>query len=349
MIHFYSPDRLRSLRRRALLSQREDGEEVPADLPDAMKAIDRRTFLRSSTAAALGSLAGPDLYALPKLDTIIDTHVHFYDPSRPGGVPWPSKDDAVLYRTVLPADYKRVTAAFHIKGVIEVEASPLLKDNQWVLDLARREPIILGTCGHLEIGNAGFGESLERFHKTDRFLGIRIGSTWGRVLRTDLKNPKTILDLKLLAQAGLEADVLGGPSILEDVVQISDRVPDLRIVIEHMPFDAPDTEAERSTAARALREIRDRPQVFCKASNVLRRVNGRLQTDANYYRPGLEELWDVFGADRLIYGSNWPVSDNVGPYDIVFHVVRSYFATKGMDASQKFFSKNSKVAYRWTA
>ena len=44
MIHFYSPDRLRSLRRRALLSQREDGEEVPADLPDAMKAIDRRTF-----------------------------------------------------------------------------------------------------------------------------------------------------------------------------------------------------------------------------------------------------------------------------------------------------------------
>ena len=313
-----------------------------------MTEIDRRTFLRSSAAAALGSRAGRDPVALPELETIIDTHVHFYDPSRPGGVPWPSKDETALYRRVLPANYERVTAAFHIRGVIEVEASPLVEDNQWVLDLARREPIILGTCGHLEIGNPGFGESLEGFHKQGRFLGIRIGSTWGRVLRTDLQNPATISNLKLLAQAGLEADVLGGPTILEDVVQISDKVPDLRIVIEHMPFDAPDTDAERSRAARALGEVKDRPQVFCKVSNVLRKVDGRLQEDAAYYRPGLEELWHVFGADRLIYGSNWPVSDNAGPYEIVFGVVRSYFATKGIDASQKFFSENSKIAYRWT-
>jgi L-fuconolactonase len=116
-----------------------------------------------------------------------------------------------------------------------------------------------------------------------------------------------------------------------------------------MPFNAPDTDAERSKAARALGEMRDRSQVFCKVSNVLRRVHGRLQEDAAYYRPGLEEPWDTFGADRLIYGSNWPVSDNVGPYDIVFGVVRSYFATQGMHASQKFFSKNSTIAYRWTS
>jgi L-fuconolactonase len=314
-----------------------------------MKELDRRTFLKSSAGAALGSLAARNSPALPQLDTIIDTHVHFYDPSRPGGVPWPSKDETALYHTVLPADYKRVTAAFNIKGVIEVEASPLVEDNQWVLDLARREPIILGTCGHLEIGNAGFGDSLERFHKKGRFLGIRIGSTWGRVLRTDLRNSYTISNLKLLAQAGLEADVLGGPSILEDVVQISDKVPDLRIVIEHMPFNAPDSDFERSKMARVLSEMKDRPQVFCKVSNVLRRVDGRLQTDDAYYRPGLEELWEVFGAERLIYGSNWPVSDNIGPYDLVFRVVRSYFGTKGTDASQKFFSQNSKIAYRWTA
>jgi L-fuconolactonase len=313
-----------------------------------MRDINRRTFLRSSSAAALGSLVA-DSAALPKLDTIIDTHVHFYDPSRPGAVPWPPKDDAALYRTVLPADYKRVTAAFPIRGVIEVEASPLVEDNEWILDLARREPIILGTCGHLEIGKAGFGESLERFHRKGRFLGIRIGSTWGSVLHTDLQNPETTSNLKLLAQAGLEADVIGGPDILNDVVQISDKVPDLRIVIEHMPFKALDTDRERSKMASALIELRDRPQVFCKVSNVLRRVDGRLQEDLAYYHPGLEELWHVFGSNRLIYGSNWPVSETVGPYGILFHVVRSYFATKGMDASQKFFSGNSKIAYRWTA
>src|SRR6185437_7233704 len=124
-----------------------------------IKTINRRRFLSSAAAAAAGSLAWAKSPALPKLETIIDTHVHFYDPSRPGGTPWPPKDDATLYRTVLPAEYKKMTAPFGIKGVIEVEASPLLEDNQWVLDLAHREPIIRGTCGDLEIGKAGFAEN----------------------------------------------------------------------------------------------------------------------------------------------------------------------------------------------
>ncbi len=69
--------------------------------------------------------------------------------------------------------------------------------------------------------------------------------------------------------------------------------------------------------------------------------------DADYYRPKLDELWGIFGADRLIYGSNWPVSDKVGPFQVVFNVVREYFAAKGEDASEKYFWKNSKLAYRW--
>jgi predicted TIM-barrel fold metal-dependent hydrolase len=278
---------------------------------------------------------------------IIDAHVHFYDPFRPGGTPWPPKDDVTLYRTVMPTEYKKMTVPFGIKGVIEVEASPLLEDNQWVLDLAGREPIILGTCGDFEIGKTGFGESLERFHKSGRFLGIRIGYLWSRILRADLQNPEAISNLKLLAQAGLEADVVGGPNVFNDVIQISDKVPDLRIVVDHMPFDAPDTEAGKSAAERVLREIGDRPQVFSKVSNVLRRVDDRLLKNTNHYRPMLDELWDVFGADRLVYGSNWPVSDKVGPYEVVFKVVREYFATKGQDASEKYFWKNSKIAYRW--
>ena len=97
---------------------------------------------------------------LPELENIIDSHVHFYDPSRPGGVPWPPASDTGLYRPVLPEAYRKITAGLGIKGVIEVEASPLLEDNQWVLDLAAREPVILGTCGDIEIGKPGFGDNL---------------------------------------------------------------------------------------------------------------------------------------------------------------------------------------------
>ena len=311
--------------------------------------MNRRRFLGTIAAAAAGSLAQMELpaQAPPKLEAIIDTHVHFYDPSRPGGVPWPPAGDTGLYRPVLPEAYRKMTAGLGIKGVIEVEASPLLEDNQWVLDLAAREPIILGTCGDIEIGKPGFGDSLERFLKTGRFYGIRIGNLWNRNLSEDLSKPETIANLKLLAQAGLEVDMIGGFPILPKVIQVSDRVPELRIVVEHMPFDTPRNEADRSAGENALHEIGQRPRVFSKVSNVLRRKNGQPLDDLGSYRPSLDQLWETFGVDRLIYGSNWPVSEKVGPYELVFRTVREYFATKGKDASRKFFADNSEAAYRW--
>ena len=313
--------------------------------------MNRRRFLGSAAAAAIGSLTTLELPAqspvLPELESIIDTHVHFYDPSRPGGVPWPPASDATLYRPVLPEAYKRMTAGLGIKGVIEVEASPLLEDNQWVLDLAARDPIILGTCGDIEIGKPGFGDSLERFLKSGRFYGIRIGNLWNRNLSEDLSKPETIANLKLLAQAELEADMIGGFPILPSVIQVSDRVPELRIVIEHMPFDPPRNELGSPAADRGLQEIGQRHQIFSKVSNVLRKKDGRTVEDLEFYGPSLDQLWDTFGVDRLLYGSNWPVSDKTGPYDLLFRTVRDYFATKGRGASRKFFSDNSQTAYRW--
>jgi L-fuconolactonase len=315
--------------------------------------MNRRRFLGTAAAAAIGSLAPMELLAqspvLPELETIIDTHVHFYDPSRLGGVPWPSASDTGLYRPVLPGAYRKLTVGLGIKGAIEVEASPLLEDNQWVLDLAAREPIILGTCGDIEIGKPGFGDSLERFLKSGRFYGIRIGNLWNRNLNDDLSKPETIANLKLLAQAGLEVDMIGGPPILPNVIQVSDRVPDLRIVIEHMPFDPPRNEADRPAAESALREISRRRQILSKVSNVLRKKNGQLVEYLEFYRPSLDQLWEVFGVDRLIYGSNWPVSEKTGPYELVFRIVREYFLTKGENASRKFFAGNSQTAYRWKA
>ena len=65
---------------------------------------------------------------------IIDTHVHFYDPTRPQGIPWPGKNNKQLYRPVLPDEFKRLSKPFGVAGTIVVEASPWIEDNQWWLD-----------------------------------------------------------------------------------------------------------------------------------------------------------------------------------------------------------------------
>src|SRR5579872_3116491 len=86
---------------------------------------------------------------------IIDAHIHLFDPRRPQGIPWPPKDDAI-YQPALPDRYRRVTQGFNVVGAIEVECSNWLADNQWVLDVASRDTIIVGTVGDLEAGKPEF-------------------------------------------------------------------------------------------------------------------------------------------------------------------------------------------------
>jgi predicted TIM-barrel fold metal-dependent hydrolase len=108
------------------------------------------------------------------------------------------------------------------------------------------------------------------------------------------------------------------------------------------------TEAAARQAVQAnLHELGQRPQVYVKVSAVLRRVNGHVPLDLNFYRATLDEIWDIFGQDRLVYGSDWPNGDQWGTYPQVLSVVKEYFTAKGPAIAQKYFWKNSLQAYRW--
>jgi predicted TIM-barrel fold metal-dependent hydrolase len=278
---------------------------------------------------------------------IIDTHIHLFDPRRPQGVPWPEKNDAVLYKPALPERYRKIAVPLGVAGAIEVEASPWLEDNQWVLDVAAKDTIIVGTVGDLEPGKPEFRRHLERFHRNPLFLGIRYGNLWNRDLGAELSKPRFVDDLKALADAGLELDTANqDAALIAAAVRVTDLVPNLRVVIDHLPQFVPDAAAGRAYES-SLRELGQRKQVFVKVSEVLRRVDGRVPTDLKFYKPKLDELWEIFGEDRLIYGSDWPNSDRWASYPQVLKVVREYFTGKGPAIAEKFLWKNSLAAYRW--
>jgi predicted TIM-barrel fold metal-dependent hydrolase len=304
--------------------------------------LPRRTFL----GAAAAGLAAGQLRVAPR--QIIDTHTHFYDPARPEGVPWPPKDDKILYRTVLPGEFVKLTKPFGVSGTIVVEASPWLEDNQWVLDVAKNHPAIVGVVGHLEPGQPEFPKHLERFVKNPLFRGIRLNRFKVTSIADGVGNPRFVADLKRMAAAGWEADVGSGPASLGDVVRLSDAAPDLRLVINHMPFDHPSGPHADSRFKAGMREVARRPQVFVKVSHVLRRRGETVPLEPAAYKAALDELWDIFGPDRLVYGSNWPVSDLLAPYGNIFGVVYDFFTAKGQEASDKYFWKNSIAAYLWT-
>jgi predicted TIM-barrel fold metal-dependent hydrolase len=291
--------------------------------------LSRRGFLSAAPAALLANTGAPKLPS-----RIVDTHTHFYDPSRPQGVPWPGKHEKELYRTVLPAEYEKFARPLGVTGTIVVEASPWLEDNQWVLDLAARDPFLLGLVGHIDPGKPGFKSHIDRFRENPLFLGIRVND---EAVSNALTSPACASDFAHVAAAGLEVDILG--SVSPQLVRFADRFSGLRIVVDHLPFDP--------SAQTALHELAQRPNVYAKVSGVLRRIGGRVPLDLAPYRPALDELWEAFGPHRLIYGSNWPVSDLIAPYPAVQRIVAEYFVAKGAAAAERYFWQNSQAAYRW--
>jgi predicted TIM-barrel fold metal-dependent hydrolase len=109
----------------------------------------------------------------------------------------------------------------------------------------------------------------------------------------------------------------------------------------------PEEAAARKVYEADLQELGKRPQVYVKISEVLRRVGGKIPQTLSFYRARLDELFGIFGEDQLLYGSDWPNSDQWLPFDVGLRLVREYFATKGRTVAEKYFWKNSVAAYHW--
>jgi predicted TIM-barrel fold metal-dependent hydrolase len=86
--------------------------------------------------------------------------------------------------------------------------------------------------------------------------------------------------------------------------------------------------------------------VYAKVSGVLRKIGDSVAYEVEAYRKMLDQLWSVFAQDRLIYASNWPVSNRMGSYATVLKVVREYFESKGPNAAARYFAMNARAAYK---
>ena len=304
----------------------------------------------SGSAIALANL-GPSGGAAAGSESIpiIDTHIHLFDPLRPGGVPWPEKTDSAVYKPAVPQRFVELTASLGVVGAIAIEASPLPSDNQWLLNVARNHPVMVGVVGDLVPGSPTYMSDLERLHGDPLFLGIRYGNLWNRDLAADLDSPGFIDGLKGLAQAGLVLDSANPDArLIGAIVEVAERVPDLRIVIDHLPHAPIPTDTdERERYWGNLRLLAGSPRVFVKLSEILVRDNGKLVTDPHYYQASLDAILDVFGEDHVLFGSDWPNSDHVATYAQTFSIVRSYMTRKPPAAREKYFWKNSIAAYRW--
>ncbi|EMI21908.1 amidohydrolase 2 [Rhodopirellula maiorica SM1] len=276
---------------------------------------------------------------------IIDCHTHFYDPSRPQGVPWPNKNSS-LYRTVLPQHLRALKTERPIDGTVIVEASEWIEDNAWLLELAKDDPFIVGIVGRLDPRAADFEEQVERFAANPLFRGIRISA---KLLDQMLQN-ETSGKLAVLAKHDLSLDVNGGLDSLAAISQLAGEMPELRIVINHVANVAITADAPPSGWVDGIKDAAQYPNVYCKISGLVEgaaRGGQPVPSDLSFYRPYIDVVWNAFGEERVIYGSNWPVSERAADYAVLQKIVMQYAMQKGETATRNFFAGNAKRAYKW--
>jgi predicted TIM-barrel fold metal-dependent hydrolase len=292
---------------------------------------------------------------------VIDTHIHIFDKTRPG-MPYPatmaSGGEPPQGYIALPNRYKLVVAPFGVVGAVIVEASGRVEDNFWLLDVAKDNPIIVGVVGHLNPNDASFPGSLEKLAQNKLFFGIRPREAFGgNGLRQGLDKPEFIANLKRLADADCSVDTdtpSMGTAAPENLLRLLDRIPSLRLAMDHLPgltyrLKEFGDKAAMATYVRHLQELAKRPNVYIKLSEVVRPVNGKVSTDLATYREWLDQLWSIFGEDRIMFGSDWPQSESVefNSYPNVIKVARDYVMSKSPAAMEKVFWKNSTKPYRW--
>jgi L-fuconolactonase len=319
---------------------------------------DRRKFLVGSTAMAV-TAAAPASAARVDDIPIIDCHIHLFDGTRPQGAPYKG-GRAFPGGVALPAMYAKIARPLGIVGVIAVDASPWLEDNLWVLETIQPEPIMVGTVGNLRPEKPEFGEYLERYARNPLYRGIRYGNLWSYDLVGQVDNPVFIQGLKLMAQHDLVLETANqNVALLQAAVRVNDKVPELRIVLDHLPALDPTPETQSAYDA-VLKEIFQRKNIWTKLSEIVHPVRTGprpapgseappplIELGLGPHRERLDMLMGTFGEDRVVFGSDWPNAVGVSEVPDTVALVREYFSGKSRQAAEKYFWRNSVAAYKW--
>ena len=274
----------------------------------------------------------------------IDTHIHFYDPNRPEGVPWPPPDSP-LYRRVLPDEFAALARANGVSGAVVVEASAWIEDNAWLLDIARSEPLVAGVVGRLDLEDRDFASRLERFAADPAFRGVRLNA---REVTAGMGSPLFAENLARLAGAGLTLDLNVSNEALDFVLRAAEALPDLTIVVDHRGGSTREDGRPAPQTGELFGRLADRPHLFCKLSGFVEAAASRhdpVPADPDHYRPVFDALLEAMGPRRLLFATNWPVSARMAPYETVVGVLGAWIDGQGPAIAALVRRENAVTAY----
>ena len=271
----------------------------------------------------------------------IDSHQHFwrYDPARHG---WIDESMGLLKRDFLPKDLASELDANGIDASIAVQADQSEEETLFLLDLAEPGRRIVGVVGWTDLASPRIEERLRLFSRYKKLCGLR------HIVQSEpddrfMLQPEFMRGISCLREFGFTYDILIYPKQLPAAIELVGRFPGQRFVVDHLAKPEIKTKSISDWAAR-IGSFAGNPNVYCKLSGLVTEADWRGWTAADF-DAYLDVVFEAFGVDRLMFGSDWPVCLLAGSYEQVRSIVEDYVDRNAPGAREKIFGENASRFY----
>ncbi len=272
----------------------------------------------------------------------IDSHQHLWHYS-PTEHTWMSDEMSALKRDFLPADLKPLLEALNFDGCVAVQARQSLEETRWLLELAEQNDWIKAVVGWVDLRSEDLPRQLEHFARHPKFAGVR------HVLHDEpddefMLRPDFRRGISQLREHNLTYDLLLFPKHLPIALKLVQEFPRQQFILDHIAKPHI-REGVVSPWDRYLQELAGFENVACKLSGMVTEAKWTQWTPADFH-PYLDTVFEAFGPNRLMIGSDWPVCTLSGDYTSTMNIVIDYVKQFPANAQANILGENCARIYQ---
>ena len=267
----------------------------------------------------------------------IDAHQHFWNyTANPNDFAWMTDDLFALQNNFLPQDLEPLLSQAGYEGTIAVQAREMEVETAFLLELANNNSIIKGVVGWVDLCSTDVKQSLERYADDSLLKGFRMIIHDHADL--DFANSEAhARGIGYLEQYGWTYDLLLKTIHLPSAIQLVDRYPTQKFVVDHIAKPAND-KSDWDAWLTGICAIAERTNVFCKLSGLVTEGDWQNWKPADF-TPFLEEVLKAFSIERLMIGSDWPVCTLAADYGSAMNVVENWAGQFNIDEREALFGR----------
>lgn len=267
----------------------------------------------------------------------IDAHQHFwkYEASRQE---WITPKMKAIKHDFLPKDLLNILKINGVDGTVVVQVDQTEAETNYLIELANEHSFIKGIVGWVDFQAENLSERLEYYSNFQKLKGFR------HIVQTELDpnfllRPGFLNGIEKLEEYNFTYDILIKENQLINTIHFVEQFPNQKFIVDHLAKPKIATGLLKPWSQN-IKELAQYENVYCKLSGVVTENDWNLWNEADF-NPYLDVVFEAFGTNRLVFGSDWPVSMLAASYGQVMEIIENYMAPSSSSDKAKIWGENA--------